>query len=82
MLPKERFGTNLRRLRKAAGLTQMELGNACKMQNSSVISRYERGLRDPQLEMIAALAQGLGVQACDLVEGIPAPDATDASEGP
>jgi hypothetical protein len=29
--------------------------------------------------MIAALAQGLGVQACDLVEGIPAPDATQPS---
>lgn len=79
MLPKERFGTNLRRLREAAGLTQMELGNRCQMQNSSVISRYERGQRDPQLEMIAALAQGLGVQACDLVEGIPAREATDAS---
>jgi hypothetical protein len=39
VLPKERFGTNLRRLRKAAGLTQMELGNRCKMQNSGVISR-------------------------------------------
>jgi transcriptional regulator with XRE-family HTH domain len=48
------------------------------MQNSSVISRYERGLRDPQLEMIAALARGLGVQACDLVEGIPSAEAPDA----
>ena len=70
MLPRERFGANLRRLRVAAGLTQMELGNRCDMQNS-VISRYERGLRDPQLEAIAALAEGLGVAAADLVEGIP-----------
>ena len=70
MLPRERFGANLRRLREAAGLTQMELGNRCDMQNS-VISRYERGLRDPQLEAIAALARGLGVQAAELVEGIP-----------
>ena len=70
MLPRERFGANLRRLREAAGLTQMELGNRCDMQNS-VISRYERGLRDPQLEAIAALAAGLGVQAAELVEGIP-----------
>ena len=70
MSPRERFGTNLRRLREAAGLTQMELGNRCNMQNS-VISRYERGLRDPQLEAIAALAEGLGVRAADLVEDIP-----------
>jgi transcriptional regulator with XRE-family HTH domain len=70
VLPRERFGANLRRLREAAGMTQMELGNRCDMQNS-VISRYERGLRDPQLEAIAALAKGLGVSAADLVEGIP-----------
>lgn len=70
MLPRDRFGANLRRLRQEAGLTQMELGNRCDMQNS-VISRYERGLRDPQLEAIAALAKGLGVPATALVEGIP-----------
>jgi transcriptional regulator with XRE-family HTH domain len=70
VVPRERFGANLRRLREAAGLTQMELGLRCDMQNS-VISRYERGLRDPQLEAIAVLAKGLGVRAADLVEGIP-----------
>jgi transcriptional regulator with XRE-family HTH domain len=70
VLPRDRFGANLRRLRQEAGLTQMELGNRCDMQNS-VISRYERGLRDPQLEAIAALAKGLGVPATALVEGIP-----------
>jgi transcriptional regulator with XRE-family HTH domain len=70
VLPRDRFGANLRRLREDAGLTQMELGLRCDMQNS-VISRYERGLRDPQLEAIAALAKGLGVPATALVEGIP-----------
>lgn len=70
MLPKDRFAANLRRLREAAGLTQMQLGNRCDMDNS-VISRYERGERDPQLEAIAALARGLGVPATALVEGIP-----------
>jgi transcriptional regulator with XRE-family HTH domain len=67
---RERFGANLRRLREAAGLTQLELGHRCNLQNT-VISRYERGLRDPQLEAIAALAEGLGVRAADLVDGIP-----------
>lgn len=78
MLPRERFGANLRRLREAAGLTQMELGNRCNMQNS-VISRYERGLRDPQLEAVAALAAGLGVRAADLVEGIPLAETSTAA---
>lgn len=70
MLPKDRFAANLRRLRDAAGLTQMQLGNLCHMDNS-VISRYERGLRDPQLEAIAALADALDVPAAALVEDIP-----------
>lgn len=70
MLPKDRFAANLKRLRESAGLSQMELGNRCDMDNS-VISRYERGQRDPQLEAIAALAAGLGVTAAELVDGIP-----------
>jgi transcriptional regulator with XRE-family HTH domain len=48
----------------------MELGNRCHMDNSA-ISRLERAERDPQLETIAALAEALGVTACDLVEGVP-----------
>ncbi len=70
MLAKQRFAANLRRLRDEAGLTQMQLGNLSDLSHS-VISRYERAQRDPQLEAIAALARGLGVSAADLVEGIP-----------
>lgn len=70
MLAKQRFAANLRRLRDEAGLTQMQLGNLSDLSHS-VISRYERAQRDPQLEAIAALARGLGVNAADLVEGIP-----------
>jgi transcriptional regulator with XRE-family HTH domain len=70
VLPKDRFAANLRRLREASGLTQMELGNRCNMDNSS-ISRLERAERDPQLETIASLAQALDVTACDLVAGVP-----------
>jgi transcriptional regulator with XRE-family HTH domain len=78
VLPKERFAANLRRLRDEAGLTQMQLGN-CADVDHSVISRYERAMRDPQLEAIAALAKALGVSACALVEGIPESDASPAS---
>jgi transcriptional regulator with XRE-family HTH domain len=70
VLPKDRFGANLRRLREARGLTQMQLGNRCGM-DSSAISRLERAERDPQLETIATLAKALGLTAGDLVEGIP-----------
>jgi transcriptional regulator with XRE-family HTH domain len=73
VLPKERFAANLRRLRAEAGLTQMQLGNRADVDHS-VISRYERAMRDPQLEAIAALAKALEVPACTLVEGIPYDD--------
>lgn len=77
MLPKDRFAANLRRLRAEAGLTQMQLGNRADVDHS-VISRYERAMRDPQLEAIAALAKALGVSACALVEGIPDRDGPPA----
>ncbi len=77
MLPKDRFAANLRRLRAEAGLTQMQLGNRADVDHS-VISRYERAMRDPQLEAIAALAKALDVSACALVEGIPDRDAPPA----
>lgn len=70
MLPKERFAANLRRLRQDAGLTQMQLANRSDLPHS-VISRYERAQRDPQLAAIAAIARGLGVAAAALVDGIP-----------
>ncbi len=70
MRPQDRFGHNLRRLRQEAGISQMELGNRCDM-HFSVISRLERGERDPQLATLTALAEALAVTVCDLVEGLP-----------
>jgi transcriptional regulator with XRE-family HTH domain len=78
VLPKERFAANLKRLREGAGLTQMQLGNLVGVENS-VVSRWERAERDPQLESIAALARALGVSAAALVDGIPGDDAPPAT---
>lgn len=60
---------NLRRLRSAAGLTQMELSNRCGL-DMSEISRLERGRKDPRLSTVVQLAVGLDVDAADLVRGI------------
>jgi transcriptional regulator with XRE-family HTH domain len=67
--PKEQFAANLSRLRKAAGITQMELGDRCGM-HLTAISRLERGLRDPHLSTLANLAHGLGVPLVELIDRV------------
>lgn len=63
------FGAKVKRLRAAAGLSQEQLGLRCGM-HLSVISRLERGLRDPQLTTIARVAGALGVTPAELVEDV------------
>lgn len=50
----------LRELRKKAGLTQLELANRLGM-SISAISLYEKGERQPKLDMIPKLATALSV---------------------
>lgn len=69
MQPRAQFGDNLRRLREAAGITQMDLADRCEM-HFTAISRLERGLRDPRLTTLVKLARALGVAVTDLVEGV------------
>jgi transcriptional regulator with XRE-family HTH domain len=68
--PKQQFAENLRRLRLDAGISQIELSDRCGL-HFTEISRLERGVRDPRLATIAQLARGLGVDATELVAGIP-----------
>lgn len=60
---------NLRRLREAAGLTQMELANRAEM-DMAEISRLELGKRDPRLSTIVRLAVALELPLETLVGGI------------
>lgn len=69
MEPREQFGVNLRRLRTAADLTQMELSNRSGL-DMAEISRLERGLRDPRLITIVKLATALNADPAVLVAGI------------
>jgi transcriptional regulator with XRE-family HTH domain len=64
------FAKNVRRARKAAGLTQEVLSFRAGV-GRSYMSDLECGRRSPSIEMIARLAQALEVTAADLVEGIP-----------
>jgi transcriptional regulator with XRE-family HTH domain len=64
-----RFAANLRRLRKAAGLSQEELAFRADIHRTQ-ISFIEGGRRLPRLDTLVKLAGALGVTTNDLVDGI------------
>jgi transcriptional regulator with XRE-family HTH domain len=65
----DQLGANIRKIRRAAGLSQMELSDRCGL-HFSEISRLERGGRDARLSTIVKLAHGLGVPPSELLAGI------------
>jgi transcriptional regulator with XRE-family HTH domain len=66
----ERFGENLRHLRKGAGISQEELGVRCSLHRTE-IGLLERGARVPRIDTLIKIASGLGVRIdCTLLAGI------------
>ena len=55
------LGRNVRRLRKARGMSQEELAFECEMKRSYV-SDVERGTRNPSIKAVARLAKALKVE--------------------
>jgi DNA-binding CsgD family transcriptional regulator/transcriptional regulator with XRE-family HTH domain len=66
------FGQNLKERRRTAGLSQVKLASRCFLRRDH-ISAFERGVRAPSLILLLVLADGLGVSAGDLADGLPAP---------
>ena len=64
----ERFGRNVRRLRRERGLSQEALAAAARLHRTE-ISLVERGDRDVRLTTVVRLARGLGVPASLLLDG-------------
>lgn len=64
------FGANVRKARKAAGVSQERLALDAGVARS-YMSDLERGIRNPTVEVIGRLALALNVRAAILVEGIP-----------
>lgn len=60
------FGSTLRELRRARGLSQEELALVSGF-DRTYTSLLERGLRTPTLPVLFRLAEALGVEACKLV---------------
>jgi transcriptional regulator with XRE-family HTH domain len=54
------FAENLRKLRKAKGLTQGELAKKVDVSQTAV-AHYERGAKKPEMDKLPAIAQALGV---------------------
>lgn len=70
-----RFGQNLVRLRKQAGLSQEELGFLANLHRTEV-GMLERGTRLPRIDTLLKLKGSLEVSADELLEGLewrPAP---------
>ena len=63
---RKRFGARLRECRRAAGLSQEQLGFAAGLHRTE-ISLLERGGRDARLSTVARLARALGHEPADLV---------------
>jgi transcriptional regulator with XRE-family HTH domain len=67
--PLAAFAANLRRLRTERGLTQERLAELADLHMTD-IARIETQRRDPGVKVVAKIAQGLGVPASELMDGI------------
>ncbi|HZD11233.1 MAG TPA: helix-turn-helix transcriptional regulator [Candidatus Binatia bacterium] len=66
--PKRIFGENLRRFRKARGLSQEKLGEYAHL-HRTYVGAVERGERNISLENITRLACALKITAGQLLQG-------------
>lgn len=65
----ERFGENLRRARREAGMSQEEVAFRADLHRTE-IGLLERGERTPRIDTAAKLAGAVDVPAADLLAGI------------
>jgi len=65
----EAFGHNLRRHRRRAGLTQVEVADIAELHRVAV-GEMERGQRMPRADTILKVAAAVDVSACALLVGL------------
>lgn len=68
-MPPTRFDNYIRMFRKQAGLSQDELAFLLGWKSGSGISRFERGRREPTLEVLLAMEAVFGVPIRELYAG-------------
>jgi transcriptional regulator with XRE-family HTH domain len=64
-----KFGTRVRELRKAKGLSQEAFASLCGL-DRTYISGIERGVRNVSLANIGLIARTLGVSLSELMRGL------------
>ena len=64
-----RFGRNLWRCRRGAGLSQEDVAHRASLHRTEV-GLLERGLRTPRIDTVAKLAAAVSVHPGDLFDGI------------
>lgn len=74
-----RFSNNLYHMRVKAGMSQKELADKLYISNKT-ISKWERGVSEPDLQMLSAVAECFNVSIDDLVTKNP--DAEDLAKEP
>jgi transcriptional regulator with XRE-family HTH domain len=67
------FGSTLRRLREAVGLSQAELAERAGISVDS-IQNWEQGRSSPRLEALPVLATALNVDVASLIADVSAPE--------
>ncbi|MFJ2970766.1 MULTISPECIES: XRE family transcriptional regulator [Pseudomonas] len=67
----ESLSQRIKRLRKATGMSQAQLADACGWKSQSRVGNYEAGTREPTLADIAAMAAALGVDQSELLLNSP-----------
>jgi len=65
----KRFGENLARCRKRAGISQEELSFLASLHRTQ-IGQLERGTRLPRIDTVIKLAGSLGVEPAQLLDGL------------
>jgi len=64
---RQAFAANLRRLRHVKGISQEDLAYEADV-NRTYLSKLEKGVSYPGLEIIAKLADALGVEPAELLK--------------
>ncbi len=75
------IGSNIRMVRKSAGISQTELANRVGS-NKSAISRYENGMQKPSLDTLMRMADALDVDLADLLKERAASSVENAGSEP
>jgi transcriptional regulator with XRE-family HTH domain len=74
----ESLSQRIKRLRKATGMSQAQLADACGWKSQSRVGNYEAGTREPTLADIASIASALGVDQSELLLNAPVAEQASA----